>query len=86
MESYFVAGSSKEATKTSVPSWRGRRNFNKSETSVEEHLLRCGLMVVQVFACKDSINKKKNDMTAHLLPTCQMSLDPAAGPSPLDGG
>lgn len=35
--SYFVAGSSKEATNTSVPSWSGRRNFNRSETSVEKY-------------------------------------------------
>lgn len=48
IESYFVAGSSKEATKTSVPSWSGRRNFNKSDTSVEGHLVRCALMVEQV--------------------------------------
>lgn len=48
MESYFVAGSSKEATKTSVPSWSGRRNFSNSETSVEEHLMRLGLSVVLI--------------------------------------
>lgn len=87
MESYFVAGSSKEATKTNVPSWSGRRNFNKSETSVEEHLVRCGLMVVHVFACRScKENYKRNNLTAHLLPTCQRSLYPAAGLSPLYGG
>lgn len=34
--SYLVAGSSKEAANTRVPSWRGRRNFSSSETSVAE--------------------------------------------------
>lgn len=33
--SYLVAGSSKDATNTRVPSWRGLRNFSKSDTSVE---------------------------------------------------
>lgn len=37
MDSYFVAASSKEATNTSVPSWSGRRNFNRSEISAKEH-------------------------------------------------
>lgn len=40
MDSYFVAGSSKEATNTSVPSWSGRRNFNRSETSVEKDWMK----------------------------------------------
>lgn len=48
IDSYFVAGSSKEATNTSVPSWSGRRNFNRSDTSVEKDWMRYALFMVVV--------------------------------------
>lgn len=50
MCSYFVAASSKEATNTSVPSWSGRRNFNRSETSEDEHQINYELWFIACYS------------------------------------
>lgn len=53
-ETYLEAGSSKEATNTSVPSWSGRRNFRRSpiseaksraNTEHQQDALICGIFI-----------------------------------------